>query len=144
MTSVDVRWMEPDDVDVVLGSAALFDGLPRPEPTRRFLAEPTHHLALAYVDGRPVGFISGVETTHPDKGTEMFLYELGVDDEFRRRGIGRSLVRALAERAQELGCVGMWVATEPDNESAVATYRSAGATPPAPAVTLDWSFPPHP
>ena len=27
-------------------------------------------------DERPVGFVSGVEETHPDKGTEMFLYEL--------------------------------------------------------------------
>ena len=27
----------------------------------------------------PVGMVTGVETTHPDKGTEMFLYELSVD-----------------------------------------------------------------
>ena len=39
-----------------------------------------------------MGFVSGVEVTHPDKGTEMFLYELAVDEPFRRRGIGRALV----------------------------------------------------
>ncbi len=33
--------------------------------------------------------VSGVELTHPDKGTEMFLYELGVAERFRGRGIGR-------------------------------------------------------
>ncbi|HZE00492.1 MAG TPA: GNAT family N-acetyltransferase, partial [Pseudonocardiaceae bacterium] len=51
----------------------------------------------------------------PDKGTEMFLYELGVDDRFRRRGIGKALVAALAELARESGCYGMWVLTDSDN-----------------------------
>ena len=45
-------------------------------------------------DDRAVGFVSGVETTHPDKGTEMFLYELGVDDSARRQGVGRGIALA--------------------------------------------------
>ena len=32
--------------------------------------------------------VSGVETTHPDKGTEMFLYELGVAALATYRGTG--------------------------------------------------------
>lgn len=138
---VDVRWVEPDELDLVLEATELFDDPPRREFTRRFLDEPTHHLAIASIEDRPVGFISGIETTHPDKGTEMFLYELGVHEAFRRQGVGRSLVAALAELARELGCVGMWVATEPDNDAAIATYRSTGAGPPSTNVVLDWSFP---
>jgi hypothetical protein len=49
--------------------------------TARFLTDAGHHLSVAYGDDeRPVGFVSGVELTHPDKGTEMFLYELGLDE----------------------------------------------------------------
>ena len=59
--------------------------------------------------------MSGVETTHPDKGTEMFLYELSVHPDHRNRGVGRALVSALAELARARGCYGMWVGTEPDN-----------------------------
>ena len=66
--------------------------------------------------------MSGVETTHPDKGTEMFLYELAVASEHRRRGIGPALVEALAALARERGCYGMWVGTEPGNAAALATY----------------------
>jgi ribosomal protein S18 acetylase RimI-like enzyme len=84
--------------------------------------------------------VTGVETTHPDKGTEMFLYELAVAPEHRNRGIGRSLVRALADVARERGCYGMWVGTEEENAAAIATYRAAGSTPPDPSVTLDWRF----
>ena len=46
----------------------------------------------------------------------------------RRRGIGRALVVALRDRAAELGCHGMWVLTDDDNEAALRTYASAGAT----------------
>jgi ribosomal protein S18 acetylase RimI-like enzyme len=108
---------------------------------RKFLAGEGHHLLVALDDGdRPIGFVSGVETTHPDKGTEMFLYELSVDHGHRRQGVGKALVRALAELAGDRGCYGMWVGTESDNAAALATYRSAGADPPEPGVTLTWSF----
>ena len=84
--------------------------------------------------------MSGVEVTHPDKGTEMFLYELGVDEEFRRRGIGRQLVQALADLAVSRGCYGMWVGVDSDNVAAAATYRSTGAEAPEPAIIFNWTF----
>jgi ribosomal protein S18 acetylase RimI-like enzyme len=132
--------IRPGDEQLVLDAAALFDSPPDREWTSRFLAEPRHHLLLAYVDEHVAGFVSGVETTHPDKGTEMFLYELSVGEQFQRQGIGRALVTALADIAIGAGCYGMWVATEHDNVAALATYRSAGAEPPEPSVTLTWQF----
>ena len=109
-------------------AADLFDSPPIESVTRRFLTDPTHHLLLAYDDAdRPVGMITGVETTHPDKGTEMLVYELGVAPVARLQGIGSALVDALAELARKSGCYGMWVAAESDNEAALATYRHAGA-----------------
>jgi ribosomal protein S18 acetylase RimI-like enzyme len=124
----------------VLAAAALFDRPPLPEATRRFLAEPTHHLLLAWIegDGDAAGFVSGVETTHPDKGTEMFLYELGVAERARGRGVGRALVRALADRARDRGCYGMWAATENDNVAAQRTYVASGARILEPQTMVEW------
>jgi ribosomal protein S18 acetylase RimI-like enzyme len=121
-----VRRLGRDDAGAVTAASHLFDGPARDAATRRFLDEPNHHLLVAYHGDRPVGFVSGVELTHPDKGTEMFLYELAVDEPFRRRGIGRALVAELGALAQERGCYGMFVLTARDNDAALATYQTAG------------------
>jgi aminoglycoside 3-N-acetyltransferase I len=129
------------DAAAVHLAADLFDTPPLAAATERFLADPTHHLLFAYDEaGRAVGMISGVETTHPDKGTEMFVYELGVAPAARLQGVATELVRTLADIARKTGCYGMWVATEPDNEAAKATYRKAGANEEAPFVLLSWDL----
>ena len=91
--------------DAVAAVQPLFDHALRPEAVERFLGDPTHHLLVVYT-GDPeaaAGFVSGVEMTHPDKGTEMFLYELAVEEASRNQGVGRSLVRSLADLARERG-----------------------------------------
>jgi ribosomal protein S18 acetylase RimI-like enzyme len=135
--------LDPGDEQVVIAGAELFDAAPTAAWTAKFLSSEGHHLLAALdADGDPVGFVSGVETTHPDKGTEMFLYELSVAPDHRNGGIGRALVEALAELARARGCYGMWVGTEPDNAAALATYRAAGASTPEPFVTVEWVFAP--
>ena len=133
--------MSPQDERAVASAEHLFDGPVVPAALRSFLADPRHHLCLAYVDEVVVGFVSGVELTHPDKGTEMFLYELGVDEEHQRRGIGAALVRALYELAQERGCYGMWALTDHGNEAALRTYAGAGADEGSSEVMLTWTIP---
>jgi ribosomal protein S18 acetylase RimI-like enzyme len=129
------------DAAEVLRATDLFDAPPLPGATDRFLDRPGHHLLFAYDDaGVAVGMISGVEMTHPDKGTEMFIYELGVAPAARQRGVATELVRALAGVARANGCYGMWVGTETDNAAAQATYRKAGASAEAPFVLLNWDL----
>lgn len=82
--------------------------------------------------------MSGVELTHPDKGTEMFLYELAVDEDHRRRGVGTALCTALRDLATARGCYDMWVLTDDDNEAALGTYRGSGATESSSHVMLTW------
>jgi [ribosomal protein S18]-alanine N-acetyltransferase len=137
---MDIRALGPGDDAVVAAAEHLFDGPVQADAAARFLAEPGHHLLVAYDSDRPVGFVSGVELTHPDKGTEMFLYELAVDESFRRRGIGRALVEALAALTREHGCYGMWVLTDDDNVAARATYRSAGGREASRSLMLGWEF----
>ena len=137
---MEIERLGAGDVDRVVWASVLFDRPATPEWTSAFLTSPGHHLLFASIDGVDVGFVSGVEMVHPDKGTEMFLYELGVDDAVRGQGVGKALVAALRELGIERGCYGMWVLTDHDNDAALATYRAAGAGDPDPQVMLDWTF----
>ncbi|MFF7753629.1 GNAT family N-acetyltransferase [Streptomyces sp. NPDC007971] len=129
-------------VTEVAAAGHLFDRPMRTEWAERFLTTAGHHLFLAYEDGgsTPVGFVSGVETVHPDKGTEMFLYELAVAESCRRRGIGRALVLRLAALARERGCYGMWVGVDAGNDVPLAAYRSAGGKDDGTCTVMVWDF----
>ena len=126
--------------DVAL-AAPLFDHALHDEAVERFVAEDGHHLLLAIEDDAAVGFVTGVDMTHPDKGTEMFLYKLSVAEASRNRGVGRTLVVALGELARERGCYGMWVLTDDGNPAALRAYTAAGGVRETPdSVLLAWTF----
>ena len=135
-----IRRIGPGEGEAIVAAGGLFDSPPDIAGANAFLAAPRHHLLIAYVDGAPAGFVSGVEMTHPDKGTEMFLYELAVDEAFQRRGIGRALVERLLEIARERACYDMWVLTDADNAAALGTYRTSGASAESSHVMLTWDI----
>jgi ribosomal protein S18 acetylase RimI-like enzyme len=137
---MEIKALGPGDEDQVKAVSHLFDQASDADATRCFLGEHGHHLLVAYEDGHPRGFVSGIKMTHPDKGTEMFLYNLAVQSEFRRRGFGRALVDRLTAMAKERGCYGMWVVTGAENEAALATYESSGSTAEPGQVVLVWTF----
>lgn len=141
MTNIEIRRLGPGDDALVLAASHLFDIGPKPDTVARFLGDPNHHLLLAIANGKPVGFVSGVELSHPDKGTEMFLYELAVDESHRRLGIATELVTALRDLARKRGCYDMWVLTDHDNDAALATYRKSGTDEESTHVMLTWNLP---
>jgi ribosomal protein S18 acetylase RimI-like enzyme len=128
-----------DDADV-MDAADLFDQPPQQPAVGTFLGSSTHHLLMACRSGRPVGFVTGVEMTHPDKGTEMFVYELAVAPEERRKGVATALLGELRAIAKGKRCYGMWVLTDEDNVAALAAYRSAGASDEGEHIMLGWDW----
>ncbi len=111
------------------------------DETRRFLLDERHHLLLGYVDDQPAGFVSAVEVFHPDKRPELFLNEIGVVEDARRRGVARALIEELKRVGRERGCVAMWVLTDEDNEAAMGLYRTTGGrTDGAPQVMFEYDL----
>lgn len=120
--------IEARTVQQLLDASDLFDNPITPQGAADSLARSGHHLLLALSPERKaIGFVSGVEMRHPDKQPELFINELGVAFNWRKKGIARELLRALADIARSNGIHSLWTATEPDNIAALATYRSAGA-----------------
>jgi ribosomal protein S18 acetylase RimI-like enzyme len=139
---VEVDELGPGDEARAVRATHLFDDDVTRATAAAFLADPRHHLLIATVDGEPAGFVSAIELLHPDKERpEMFIYELGVDEAFRRQGAASALLQRLLEICRERGCREMFVLTDEENDAAMRTYRKAGGGREPDPVMFLWSWP---
>jgi GNAT superfamily N-acetyltransferase len=118
-------------VDVVLAAEldALFDeGMSwDAKQGQQFLAHPDTLLLVARWDGKAFGFLSAYRLQRFDhRRAEVLLYEIGVEEPFRRRGVGRALVEEAKRWAAGVGADELWVLTEDDNAPARALYAATG------------------
>jgi ribosomal protein S18 acetylase RimI-like enzyme len=137
-----IRRLWPEDAAAVL-AADVFDGPATPEGTARFLGavgsgDPRNILMVAEQAGAIVGFASGTVLDHPDKAPNLYVQEVGVNDEAQRQGIGRALVEALRDEGRKLGCTSAWVMTEADNIPARALYADGGGVEVQGVVMVEW------
>ena len=97
-------------------------------------------LLLAFEDNKPVGFLTAHRLQRFDKRkAEVLLYEMGVHQDYRKRGIGKTLIEECKNWAKEIGADEVWVLTEKDNIPAMTMYQSAGAKEEAPG-TIMWVY----
>lgn len=124
--SQTIRRLGPGDEDVVRRLA-------EHEPQPGLLADPHVVFLVAFDGDEPVGFAFGYELPRRHgNATEFFVYELGVDEAYRRRGIAKRLMQELLA-----GRESAFVLTEPGNDAANATYRSLGGRR-SDAVMWEW------
>jgi GNAT superfamily N-acetyltransferase len=110
-----------------------------PAYMRGFLADDRHYFVVAYVGEEPVGFVFGYRLSRFDgKPPMVFVYEVAMVEEHRRRGIGRAFIEEVKRLADEDGCRKMLVPTNRSNEAAMALYRSAGGEEGAADATGFW------
>ncbi len=72
----------------------------------------------------------------------MLLYEIGVEEPFQRRGVGRALVEEAKRWAAEVGADELWVLTEDDNAPARALYAATGGREETGLVMFDYGLKP--
>jgi ribosomal-protein-alanine N-acetyltransferase len=102
----------------------LFDG-DDPWPARAFLAEleAKHiHYVAARAEDKLVGY-GGIARLGRKKPYEYEIHTIGVDAAYQGQGIGRQLLTALLEHAND-GTIFLEVRT--DNEAAISLYESVG------------------
>lgn len=146
---IEIKILRPGD-DLILANVApqLFDNPIDPALAKEFLADSRHHIAVDLdpsIDASPatspepssvasldtfllVGFASGVHYLHPDKPPELWINEVAVSPTHRRRGLGKTLLRALLDVGRAHHCVNAWVLTHRSNSAAMALYAAAGGT----------------
>jgi tRNA-Thr(GGU) m(6)t(6)A37 methyltransferase TsaA len=84
----------------------------------------------AFEAGEAIGCITGHELAMTrNERTELFVYDLAVHVDNRRRGIGRQLVDALVTGAADHGIDVVFVPADADDTHAVAFYAGLGGRP---------------
>jgi aminoglycoside 3-N-acetyltransferase I len=63
------------------------------------------------------------------EGAEVFLYDIAITASYRRRGIGRKLVRALRHAASMVGISTVFVPAEDTDAEALDFYTALGGSP---------------
>jgi GNAT superfamily N-acetyltransferase len=93
-----------------------------------FGPQPAAGALLARVDGEPAGYAIYFSTFSSFTGRSgLWLDDLYVQPQFRKRGLGRRLIEAVARLAAERGCARFeWIALD-WNERALEFYRGLGA-----------------
>jgi ribosomal protein S18 acetylase RimI-like enzyme len=93
----------------------------------KFLKDSNNALFVAFLENQAVGFLSANRLQRFDqRGAEVLLYEIGVHEEFRQRGIGKALINEVKLWAKAAGADEVWVLTNKSNAAAVALYQSMG------------------
>ena len=98
------------------------------EHMRRVLESDENYLIVACEAGRPTGFLVAHRFPRVDRDRYMvYLYEIEVEQAFRRRGVGTRMIDLLKNVCREDQVMEIWVGTEEDNIPAKALYKATGA-----------------
>jgi ribosomal protein S18 acetylase RimI-like enzyme len=130
---VNVRRLGPGDEGVVRELAER-------EPQVEFLADERTIFLAAFEDSTPIGFLLAyVLPRRHGEPEHLFVYEIGVRKDARRRGVGRTLMQRLAELAGERGVRDAFLLTNESNAGAMAFYQAIGGVRPN-ADDVLWSL----
>lgn len=89
-----------------------------------FFYELGRHALIVEDAGRMAGFLLGfMGDGDPKVG---YVHLVGIDPEYRRRGVGRALYEEFARRAREAGAVRLKAITTPGNQGSVEFHRAMG------------------
>jgi aminoglycoside 3-N-acetyltransferase I len=106
------------------GDEAVIRTLAEDEPQTALLADDRTVFVAVFDGDEPVGFAFGyVLPRRHGRPTIFFVYEIDVDERYRRRGIGRRLMEELLAGQEEA-----FVLTDAANDAAMALYASVGGT----------------
>jgi GNAT superfamily N-acetyltransferase len=90
----------------------------------------TAEVAIGYLETKPVGFVLFFHNYSTFLGKPgLYIEDLFVDEDYRRRGYGRELLLHVARLARERGCGRLEWAVLDWNQPAIGFYQKLGASP---------------
>lgn len=125
-----IRILASGDENLLVRAIALTDEGPlNRSQAAAHLADGDLVTVVALDGGETIGFVYG-HILRRFEATSFFIYSVDVAEAFQRRGVGKAMLAALAERGRTGAWDEMFVITNAGNLAAMALYRSAGGVRP--------------
>ncbi|NNF00550.1 MAG: GNAT family N-acetyltransferase [Pyrinomonadaceae bacterium] len=113
-------WFQEDDGVEDLTAAS-------DEYLKKLLSRDDFHTIIAINGDKIVGGLTAYELSgYKNEETEMYLFEMGVYDAFRRQGIATRLIETLKDICRVKGIEEMFVGAWADNVPALKLYEKTG------------------
>jgi len=97
------------------------------ENSRNALTNPNSYILVAETEGKVIGFISFMtRKTIIHSGPCGLIDELVVSKKYRRKEVGKELIKAAIEKCERLRCCEVEVSTESTNVNAREFYEHCG------------------
>ena len=137
--AIEVRVLNPDDVSLMRGMLGMFGvafedvaTYTAEQPDDSYLAallsKPDFVAIAALSGGKVVGGLAAyILTKFEQARSEAYIYDLAVDDHFRRQGIATTLIREVQRVSKAKGAYVVFVQADYEDEPAVALYTKLGA-----------------
>lgn len=136
--NLEIRQLRKDDVALMYSMLSMFgrafediETYETAQPSREYLAKLLSNndfIAIAAIDGeKTVGGIAAyVLHKFEQERNEIYIYDLAVDENFRRRGIAARMIEKLREIARKRGVWVIYVQADSGDEPAIALYSKLG------------------
>lgn len=134
-----IRRLTPEDVDLLRRMSAMFGkafdeeetytaAQPGDDYLRRLLAGENFFALAALKDGAVVGGLAAYEFVKFEQArSEIYIYDLAVDEAHRREGIATALIESLKTIAAGRGAWVIFVQADQGDGPAIALYSGLGA-----------------
>lgn len=134
---IAIQRLGPGDIGAMERANRLFaevfgeEGYHGPPPSqdhlRQLLADDKFIALVARQGAEMVGALAAYELVKFEaERSEIYIYDLGVCEDFRRRGVATALIEALKPIARDKGAWVIFVQADPPDAPAVALYDKLG------------------
>ena len=107
--------------------ASYLEAPPSTAYARRLLADDRFILLVARSGGETIGALAAYELVKFERErSEIYIYDLGVAERWRRRGVATALIEAVRRIARECGAWMIFVQADTGDDPAIALYRKLG------------------
>jgi ribosomal protein S18 acetylase RimI-like enzyme len=109
-------------------------------PDHGYLESPATLAFVAFTGTEVSGWCWGYRLGRPDGSSMLYLHQLEVSEEHRRRGIGRQLLRAFMTAGAKAGATKMFLTTAAHNTAARSLYAALGGGLASQGPTVNYWF----